>query len=652
MDLAAFFAIGRDPAQTLPETYNYWLVALSYAIAALASYTFLQFAGRIVELRGSPLRLGWLAAGAITMGGGVWAMHFVAMLAHVLPIPVSYDPLTTMLSVMPAILAAGVALHIVARPAVTTVQLLLGGTLMGAGIGTMHYTGMAAMRLEALVRYDPALFGMSIVAAVVLAVIALQVRFWVGRSGTQQLTATRHVAGSLILGFAVAAMHYTAMASTFCFASRDTAHDALGLERGAFAAIVTVIAALVLTMAIVAVMFERLRQSETSFRYLFEKNPNAMWVHDRETFQIIEANAAARAAYGYSAEEFRKLKIFALHPAEDQSRLKMHAARTDTDTDMRDRGVWRHVTRDGTLIDVAITAGSITFHRKPARLVLAKDVTEQRRAEARLAEAEATLRQSQKLEAIGQLTGGVAHDFNNVLAIMMVKLESLADELPPDSPYHMKIESALAAGARGADVVSRLMTFARRRALEPRETAIDALFGDLAGLLPSAISGRVSLVLDVSCDLPRCRLDRSGFETAILNLAVNARDAMPDGGKLHIAARSRVITVDDVEARPNLKAGRWVEIAVRDTGSGMSSEVQARIFEPFFTTKGEGKGTGLGLAMVYGFVYQSGGFLTLQSAIGQGTTFSMYLPAIEASGPVRASEGNIEGLLLPLPAVA
>ena len=142
----------------------------------LGSYAFLQFATRIAELRDAGLRYSWLVIGAIAMGGGIWAMHFIGMLAHILPIPVAYDPWITALSIVPAILGAGVALHVVARPVITTSRLLIGGTLMGAGIGAMHYTGMMAMQLNALVRYDPTLFAASIVVAVLLAVLALQVR--------------------------------------------------------------------------------------------------------------------------------------------------------------------------------------------------------------------------------------------------------------------------------------------------------------------------------------------------------------------------------------------------------------------------------------------------------------------------------------------
>jgi NO-binding membrane sensor protein with MHYT domain len=200
MTLSNYFALNVDPSQALPETYNWGLVLLSYLVAVLGSYAFLQFATRIAELRDAGLRYSWLVIGAIAMGGGIWAMHFIGMLAHILPIPVAYDPWITALSIVPAILGAGVALHVVARPVITTSRLLIGGTLMGAGIGAMHYTGMMAMQLNALVRYDPTLFAASIVVAVLLAVLALQVRQVISKLNLSRFGAVRDGVGALIMG--------------------------------------------------------------------------------------------------------------------------------------------------------------------------------------------------------------------------------------------------------------------------------------------------------------------------------------------------------------------------------------------------------------------------------------------------------------------
>ena len=178
-----------DPALVIPRSYNYALVLLSYLVAALGSYAFLQFATRIAELRDAGLRLSWLAIGAIAMGSGIWAMHFIGMLAHILPIPVAYDPGITALSIVPAI-------HVVARPVVTTPRLLVGGTLMGVGIGAMHYTGMSALQLEAVVRYDPTLFAASVGVAVLLAILALQTREWITAQALPQAGARPEDRGS------------------------------------------------------------------------------------------------------------------------------------------------------------------------------------------------------------------------------------------------------------------------------------------------------------------------------------------------------------------------------------------------------------------------------------------------------------------------
>jgi signal transduction histidine kinase len=298
----------------------------------------------------------------------------------------------------------------------------------------------------------------------------------------------------------------------------------------------------------------------------------------------------------------------------------------------------QNCTKDGTLIDVVTDGVAISFNGKAARLVHVTDITQQRRAETRLAQAEATLRQAEKLEAIGRLTGGIAHDFNNILAIMMVKMEGIADQLPPDSPFHQKIAAAMDAGERGADLVSRLMTFARRRPVEPEEIPLNELLDDISSLVATAISRKVTLSMDHAPDLRRCRIDRSGFETAILNLAVNARDAMPDGGKLVVATRNRTIGEEEARSNPRLQAGDWVETTVGDTGMGMPPEIIGRIFEPFFTTKAEGKGTGLGLAMVHGFIHQSGGFLTVESVPGKGTTFTLLLPAMTGAEGMAPAE--------------
>ncbi|MBV9835738.1 MAG: hypothetical protein JO055_15080 [Alphaproteobacteria bacterium] len=524
MNLDGYFTIGLDTAQALPATFRPSLVLLSYLIASFGGFTFLRFAGRLSEMRS--LRGPWLIAGAVTMGVGIWSMHFIGMLAHDLPLPVSYDPLITAASAVPAVLAAGIALHLIARPTLSTGRLLLGGVLMGAGIGVMHYAGMAAVRLDGVVRYEPVLFATSIVVAVVLAIIALKVRFWVIKSNGDG-TVWQETGAALILGFAVTAMHYTAMASTYCFAGNGAGRDPNDLNPGVFGTVTTIITVLLILLALAIVIFDRKVRQEIALR------------------------------------------------------------------------------------------------QEAADRVLS---TSQQ------------LAQSQKMEVVGQLTGGIAHDFNNLLAVISMKMEGLVDELPPDSPYLPRINAALAAAERGGALVSRMMAFSRRRPQDAVRTSIATLLAEFRDLLATAVPRTVKLSVEVEPGLRETVIDRTGLETAILNLAVNARDAMPNGGSLLISARNRTLSSDDPLLPADMRPGDWVVISVADTGSGMSPEVQAKVFEPFFTTKPVGKGTGLGMSMVRDFTRHANGFVTLQSESGRGTTISLYLPAVATSVVVQIKD--------------
>ena len=512
MNLAGYFTIGLDTAQALPAMFRPSLVVLSYLIASFGAFTFLRFAGRLSEMRS--LRGPWLGAGALTMGVGIWSMHFIGMLAHDLPVPVSYDPLITAISAVPAVLAAGIALHLISRPTLSTSRLLLGGVLMGAGIGVMHYTGMAAMRLGGIVRYEPMLFATSIVVAVALAIVALKVRFWVLKDNGEG-TIWQEIGAALILGFAVTAMHYTAMASTYCFAGAATS-DKGNLDPHVFGTVTTIITVLLILLALAIVIFDRKVRQEIALR---------------------------------------------------------------------------------------------------------------QEASDRVLSTSQQLAQSQKMEVVGQLTGGIAHDFNNLLAVITMKMEGLIDELPPDSPYLPRINAALAAAERDGALVAPMMTFSRRRAQDAVRTDIAGLLTDFKDLLATAVPRTVKLTVDIEPGLHDSVIDRTGLETAILNLAVNARDAMPNGGSLRVTANNRTLRSGDKVLPADVRPGDWVVVAVADTGSGMSPEIQAKVFEPFFTTKPVGKGTGLGMAMVRDFARHASGFVTLESESGRGTTIALYLPA-------------------------
>ena len=262
---------------------------------------------------------------------------------------------------------------------------------------------------------------------------------------------------------------------------------------------------------------------------------------------------------------------------------------------------------------------------------IARDVTE-------LKQLEAQLRQAQKMEAVGRLAGGVAHDFNNLLTVISGHCEMLAGSLGPDDARRELLVEVQKAGDRAANLTLQLLAFSRQQVLQPRVVNLNALLGDLCTLLRRLIGKDIDLTLVPWSALGLVKVDATQFEHAIINMVVNARDAMPQGGRLTIATHNVDLGAQDVTQHPEVKPGRYMVVAVGDSGHGMDEATKARIFEPFFTTKGPGKGSGLGLAMVYGFVKQSGGYIYVDSQWGRGATFRVYLPEAEEAAPTTTAE--------------
>jgi signal transduction histidine kinase/CheY-like chemotaxis protein len=234
--------------------------------------------------------------------------------------------------------------------------------------------------------------------------------------------------------------------------------------------------------------------------------------------------------------------------------------------------------------------------------------------------------QAQKLESIGQLAGGVAHDFNNLLTAIIGNTELARDSLEPRHPARPELDAALDAADRSAALTRQLLAFARRTEISPRVVRVDGMLHDITALLKRLIGEHISLTVEADSNVRLARLDTASLEQALVNLVVNARDSMPTGGQIVLTARNVTVRADDIDHSHGVPAGQWIVITVRDTGSGMSADVLDRAFEPFFTTKPVGKGTGLGLAMVYGTLAQHAGHIWVESAPGHGTAVRLFLP--------------------------
>ncbi|MFN2533559.1 MAG: ATP-binding protein, partial [Pyrinomonadaceae bacterium] len=359
---------------------------------------------------------------------------------------------------------------------------------------------------------------------------------------------------------------------------------------------------------------------------LFESNPLPMWVYDRDTLEFLAVNDATIAHYGYSREEFLTMTIKHMRPATDIPLLLNSVSR---DGGLKAAGTWKHQKKDGTPIDVEIISHSLIFAGRNAKLVLAHDVTERRRAQDALKETEEQLRQSQKLEGVGQLAGGIAHDFNNLLTVITGFCSLAMRGLQAEDPLLANLEEIKKAGDRAASLTRQLLAFSRKQVLQPKILNLDTVVSDMEKMLQRIIGENIDLRAALEPSLGSVKADPGQIEQIILNLVVNARDSMPNGGKLTIETDNVYLDEEYVRNHVGAQTGPHVMLAVSDTGLGMDHDTQARIFEPFFTTKGLGKGTGLGLSTVYGIVKQSGGNIWVYSEVGRGTTFKIYLPRFD-----------------------
>ncbi len=517
----------------------------------------------------------------------------------------------------------------------------------------------------------------------------------------------------------------------------------------------------------------RLADSEGRYRDLFESSPDPSWVYDLETRRILEVNQAAVTHYGYPREEFLRLTIFDLRTPEEVPRLEANLAQVG-DREVRGE-LWQHRRKDGRLIDVEVSAHSLTFAGRSARLVHAQDVTASRQADQALRAMQDRLRrviassgavifelrrerddmvldwisenltrvlgytvedsrqpgwwpdlvhpddrarlggrpalaayrdgtaeyrlrhqdgryrwlreelrvtrdgegrplaaagawlditesrlrdqqvqQSQKMEALGQLAGGVAHDFNNILTVMLAEAEEVlahGDRL--DRADQQSLEEIRRSAQRAAGLTRQLLTFSRREIVAPTRLDLNALVGGLEGMLGRLLGEHIRIVLRLAPGLEPTFADQGQVEQVFVNLAVNARDAMPTGGTLTIETANVHLDEAYAAAHAGVVPGDYVMLAVSDVGSGMSEEIKQHLFEPFFTTKPMGRGTGLGLATCYAIARQAGGHIGVYSELGLGTTMRVYLPVVRealapavAPPPLAAHAGGRERILL------
>ncbi|UGB38187.1 MHYT domain-containing protein [Frateuria soli] len=671
----------------LTGTHDGYLVMLSLLIAAFASFTALSLGSRVRASSGAIRRI-WVASAAIALGGGIWSMHFVAMLAFSVPgMEMSYSPSLTLLSLLIAVVFTGAGFAIMRWDEVSLGQVAWAGLLMGSGVLAMHYLGMAAMRMPASLSYERFWVAVSMLVAIGAATAAV----WL--AARDQRLAHRLVAAAA-MGTAIAGMHYAGMrAAVFTAAPTvDMATARASIGQTNLAVVISAITVLILIMALGAARVERLlqalarREARAALRLKI-----ADVLRESDTAEALQEVAAlmgvhfgvSRAGYGeldpaddsfqygvcwtdgsvpalmgrYPAADFgvkivamlqagRTVAIDDLLRAALSDEARTHQTARDVDTRailvvpfVRDRQL-RGIVYMNQRTPRSWHPDEIAFVEEIAertRLVIERamalaqlrelNATLEARVEARtrqLREAQEALLQSQKMEAVGQLVAGLAHDFNNVLGAVVGAFDLIQGRPAEPARVQRFAQAGLQAAERGAKLTAQLLAFSRTQRIQLQPLLVCVVIAAMQELLARTLGPAIQLQLQPSPAPAPVMADPTQLEMMVLNLAINARDAMPDGGVVSIGTRVRHIAGD-----PEMGDGRYVELTVRDSGTGMDETTLRRAMEPFFTTKPVGKGTGLGLAQIYGSARQAGGTVRIESALGAGTTVRVFLPCTD-----------------------
>ena len=354
-------------------------------------------------------------------------------------------------------------------------------------------------------------------------------------------------------------------------------------------------------------------------------------IDDRGLIETI--NPATEQLFGYAADELIGQNVKVLMPEPYRSEHDGYIHNYIETGVKKIIGIGREVSgrrKDGTAFPVHLSVSEFAADGRRYFTGMIHDISDRKHVEEALRDSERQLAQSQKMEAVGQLTGGIAHDFNNLLLVISGNLELLEPQVTNDNSRAL-LKEARDAAALGSKLTDQLLTFARRRHLDAHVIQLNDLVVSITDMLRRTLGEHITLSTSLAPEVWATRADPGQFQSAIVNLAVNAQDAMPQGGKLVVETRNMVFDDQHTDLHAEIEPGEYVQLSITDTGTGMPPDVRDRVFEPFFTTKEKGRGTGLGLAMVYGFVKQLGGYVTIYSEVGHGTTINLYFPRADGA---------------------
>jgi len=643
-------------------SYNLILVALSYVVAVAASYTALELGRRVSEVEGRGA-MAWLAGGAVSMGIGIWTMHFIGMLAFSMPMAYSYDVLITVASLLVAMVASAFAIYIASRERQGFAKIGMSGLLLGGGIAAMHYTGMAAMKMQATISYDPVILVLSVVIAVVAACAAIWIIFTLSRFTGKHLAMLKFGA-ALIMGIAICGMHYTGMAAAIYTPIAGAVHLVAVHDNTWMASIVGGVALVILGLTHLTIFFdyrigverkhaEKSDQEAVRLSEVLDEASNEIYMFDSESFRFVKVNKGARENLGYTREE-----LFSMTPIDIKVEFDIAAfcellrpLREGTKKELLFETIHRR--KDGTDYQVQVHLQLSKVTEPPLFVAMVTDITDQK-------DLESQLMQAKKMESIGQLAAGIAHEINTPAQFVGDNTRFIKDafqdllelnnsfikllQAAKDGQVTPELISEVDSSAKSADVeylteeippaidqsldgITRISNIVRAMKEFSHPGSKDQESADINQAINNTItvaSNEWKYVADVATDfaenLPPVICFVQEVNQVVLNLIVNAAHAIEQANGEE-ASDKGVITI----ATRDL--GKEVEIKISDSGCGVPDDIKDRIFDPFFTTKAVGKGTGQGLAMAFRtIVEQHKGKLSVDSVPGEGSTFKIVLP--------------------------
>ena len=632
-----------DPTSAYPGTYNLGLVVTSVAIAILAAFVALSISGRITAAKTRRARYVWASAGAISMGGGIWSMHFVGMLAFSLPCGIAYEPVGTVLSMIPGMLASGAALGAISKPDEPGLsRRFVSAILMGVGIGAMHYSGMAAMRPEALLQYDPGLVALSIVVAVVLAFVSISIRFQFHRPQSSRTVAT--VIAALVMGCAVAGMHYTAMQASIFFPLPDAPSSSMALSPTLLALLITIFTVLIAVSTLVATFAGRqnelalslsveisrrkhteedLRRSEAYLADAQTLSHTGSWAFNVKTRQINHASEEQYRMFGFDPGEGMPVWedwVRRIHPDDREQaiqtlRQKLHE-RTDYELD------FRLFHPEGTIKYIHVLGHSVLNRSGNLNELVGTsiDVTERKRAEEARLDAQSKLAHANRVTTMGHLTASIAHEVNQPISATVINARAalrLLDCGPPDlEEARQALAQIVKDGNRAGEVIARIRDLIKRAPPREDRLEINAAIREVIALTRGeAVKNCVSVRTEFLDGLPPIQGDRVQLQQVILNLIINAIEAMSG-----ISAGERELVISTAKAESG-----GVLVSVRDSGPGLPPATIENLFDAFYTTKSGGMG--MGLAICRSIIDAHGGRILAEANEPRGAVFRFILPA-------------------------